>query len=78
MKRNCMQHKGTEKEFSCAQCDLSFNTKAQLNRHALKHTKERPFKCDSCEKTFLTKAHLKRHSVAHLPEGEVDQLELVI
>lgn len=58
------------KKFGCGDCGKSFTTKAALNQHFRKHTKERPFECDVCGKHYSQKGYLKKHIRTHFETQE--------
>jgi KRAB domain-containing zinc finger protein len=51
------------KPFGCEWpgCHRGFDSKANLARHQLVHTKERPFPCPACSKRFNQKSNLHTH-----------------
>ncbi|CAE1299399.1 KRAB [Acanthosepion pharaonis] len=53
--------------FQCPEpdCEASFFTKGDLQRHKLKHSGARPFLCNLCPKTFTRLQYLKEHLNQH-------------
>ena len=62
-----MQHKTTEKQFNCDQCDFQATAQLQLNKHInLKHkttgqNKEQAIQCRNCDEQFSDKRNLMNH-----------------
>ncbi|CAH1782131.1 unnamed protein product, partial [Owenia fusiformis] len=57
--------------FRCEICGKCYSIKNDLDKHALKHTRERPFHCHVCEKSFTSSLLLKRHILnLHSDSGE--------
>lgn len=54
-----------ENRHQCQQCELTFSTSGNLNRHVLTHTGDRPFKCLICSTAFTQKGNLMRHLTLH-------------
>ena len=50
------------KTFECSQCDSSFSSSKDINRHiATVHEGKKPFKCNMCEYEAAQKTNLKKH-----------------
>lgn len=58
------RHNG-EKNFSCAACDRSFVTNADLKEHLLIHSGEKPFTCNVCDKKYSRANDLNKHCKTH-------------
>ncbi|XP_070792518.1 zinc finger protein 665-like [Pituophis catenifer annectens] len=56
------------KPFRCPDCEKSFNTSSQLDRHHRVHTGERPFTCSECGKSFRQWQILMVHKRIHTGE----------
>ncbi|KAM3845460.1 uncharacterized protein M6D78_003151 [Vipera latastei] len=59
---------GEVKPFGCPDCEKSFNTSSQLDRHHRVHTGERPFACSECGKSFRQWQILMVHKRIHTGE----------
>ncbi|XP_039189362.1 zinc finger protein 397-like [Crotalus tigris] len=59
---------GEAKPFGCPDCEKSFNTSSQLDRHHRVHTGERPFTCSECGKSFRQWQILMVHKRIHTGE----------
>ncbi|XP_063152246.1 zinc finger protein 397-like isoform X2 [Candoia aspera] len=59
---------GEAKPFRCPDCEKSFNTSSQLDRHHRVHTGERPFTCSECGKSFRQWQILMVHKRIHTGE----------
>uniref|UniRef100_A0A8C5S5A6 Uncharacterized protein n=1 Tax=Laticauda laticaudata TaxID=8630 RepID=A0A8C5S5A6_LATLA len=68
VKRQEVSRSGAAKPFSCPDCDKSFNTSSQLDRHHRVHTGERPFTCSECGKSFRQWQILMVHKRIHTGE----------
>eukprot|EP00914_Ancora_sagittata_P018047 GHVO01035615.1.p2 GENE.GHVO01035615.1~~GHVO01035615.1.p2 ORF type:complete len:111 (+),score=7.78 GHVO01035615.1:436-768(+) len=69
------------KPFGCdwPKCNKGFESKANLQRHQLIHTKERPYACLTCGKRFNQKANLSTHfKRVHAREMLADGLDCSI
>ena len=53
--------KDSDGKFKCAECDLSYNRKNNLNQHIGKVHKGITYSCMHCNKEYNQKSHLKRH-----------------
>lgn len=57
-----------KRPFFCLECDMRFVTRAALNLHHPKHSKEAPFVCNQCGKSFKWKHGLSTHLLVHNTE----------
>jgi len=58
-----LQHKNTERKYSCDICEKPFHTQFAMSRHKdYVHHNLRPFPCQLCEKTFASKRDMERHT----------------
>lgn len=53
--------KQPEKLFPCDECNASYTSKSNLNRHKQTHMKDAPFKCKYCTHGFQSKHYLMEH-----------------
>ncbi|CAG9765006.1 unnamed protein product [Ceutorhynchus assimilis] len=51
--------------YGCSQCNSSFNTKEQLEKHELLHSPNAQVSCKICNKTFANVYRLQRHMISH-------------
>ncbi|XP_058021648.1 uncharacterized protein LOC131189536 [Ahaetulla prasina] len=68
VKRQEVSCSGETKPFRCPDCEKSFNTSSQLDRHHRVHTGERPFTCSECGKSFRQWQILMVHKRIHTGE----------
>jgi len=50
---------------ACIQCQKTFKTKSNLNKHMLTHTSKKPYECDTCNKSYKMKFNLNRYQNIH-------------
>ncbi|XP_060547182.1 uncharacterized protein LOC117662638 [Pantherophis guttatus] len=68
VKRQEVTCSGEAKPYRCPDCEKSFNTSSQLDRHHRVHTGERPFTCSECGKSFRQWQILMVHKRIHTGE----------
>lgn len=66
-KNRHMNRNHSSPKHACGTCNRVFNRKDHLQRHFLRHTKNKigEYKCDKCKKKYLRKEHLQRHKIVH-------------
>ncbi|XP_069175519.1 uncharacterized protein [Procambarus clarkii] len=57
-----------KKPHKCDQCETSFRTPYELERHGRIHSGERPFKCQLCDMCFKRKDHVEVHMRRHIED----------
>ncbi|XP_064097968.1 uncharacterized protein LOC135209208 isoform X2 [Macrobrachium nipponense] len=60
------------KIFQCAECNLHFSNKKELERHEDNHLGEVNYICDQCGKEFSTKRSLEDHLKVHASEKKFE------
>ena len=71
----------SERPYQCKECDKSFKTSRDMNRHTRKHTGVKPYKCTKCGKMFTQSGNLKRHvtnNKCKLQQNEVSESKFFV
>lgn len=50
-----------DKKYRCSDCDRSFFTRKDAERHSVVHNRSRDFLCQFCPRTYGRSDHLSRH-----------------
>ncbi|XP_069700837.1 zinc finger protein 431-like isoform X2 [Periplaneta americana] len=58
-------HECKQKMFSCSECDKTYHTAGDLQKHSLVHSTANFFTCEMCDKTYHTADDLQKHSLVH-------------
>ncbi len=56
------------KDIECVFCQKEYLSVAHIQRHILRHVKEKPYFCTLCERSFATGTDLKMHMPVHTGE----------
>ena len=49
--------------FRCCACGKAFSSRAKLDMHGRKHSREKPFQCGGCGRNYAHRTTLARHQV---------------
>lgn len=63
-----MEHKTTEKKFSCEECDYCTNDHNSFRRHKSQHSQVHRYKCPACDYTSIQSNTYRKHIEKQHPE----------